>query len=118
MAVGSAAAGEDDSSHVIVSHRFEEGEGAGDVVSVVEAGVVHRLTDKGAGGKVEDGEGLIFGEKFGEENGVSEVALDQGTPADEIGMTCGEVVEADRQETGQREPLTGVAADIASATSY
>lgn len=48
--------------------------------------------------------------------GIENVALKQGAPAGESGMSLGEIVECDRQEAELGQCLAGMTADEASAT--
>ncbi len=106
------------------AHGFEQAEGADDVGLDEVFRAMDAAIDVGFGGEVDDGAGLVFGEQFGDQvevfdvafdEDVARIALQRGQVLQVAGV--GEGIEVEDRLAGTRYPVQDkVCADEAGAT--
>ncbi len=100
------------------AHRLQEGQGVGDVVSKVKAGLLGGLAHISKGREVQDRGHIEALQRIGKPPGIGEVGLDQRTPPDGFPMAPDQAVVGDWPVPSTRQGLARMAADIAGAPGY
>jgi len=80
LTIGGAGAGEDEVVDSVVTHDFQQGQAAGDVVTVILARVVYGFTDIGVGCEVHNGGWLVLFYYFVESGSIKDITLFEGAP--------------------------------------
>jgi acetylornithine deacetylase/succinyl-diaminopimelate desuccinylase-like protein len=98
-----------------LAHGLEQRQRAGDIVVVVQPGIIRGLADIGIGGKVNDGLGPKPSQRLAHQGGIPDVGFDQRPPFDEIFVAARQIVDHGHLEAFMGQKLAGVAADVAGA---
>ena len=115
-AVGGAGRRKDQATTVRGTRRREERERSSDVVLIERQRVLDGLSHLDQGGEMYDGRGRVFAENFVEPSAVTDIALFDRPPFDELAVTVAEIVIDDGRIALLGKVQAGVRADIAAAT--